>query len=418
VTKNAADPKSPTKSGRSVPEMATAAAIDTKIERIAPASQAARVARIEIFDDFEAAASAWQTFDSCDRIATPYQRHDFLAAWQRHVGQHLKRKPRIVVAYSEAGTPVALLPLVIERAYGMSVACFPGGKHVTFNMPLWRRDFAEDATAETMQSLRRLIAEADPAIDALALMRQPRSWGGVQNPLAFLHAQPCVNECPLLRIDPKAAPAKRIGNSFRRRLNHKERKLQANSGFRYTLARTPADVKRLLDAFFSTKPLRLAAQGLPNVFGEPGNEQFLREAAESGLASHRPAIEVHALECDDEVIAVFAGVADQYRFSMMFNTYTLSANAKYSPGLILIRNIIDHYAVEGLTSLDLGIGADDYKQLFCKQREPMFDSFVPMTARGRVLALWLSFEAHCKRVVKRSPLLVSIAMKLRRALRV
>src|SRR5262245_41982512 len=126
--------------------MATAAAIDARIERIAPASDAARVARVEVFDDFEAAASIWKTFDSPDRIATPFQRHDFLAAWQRHVGAYLKLKPRIIVAYNEAGTPVALLPLVIERAYGMSVACFPGGKHVTFNMPLWHRDFAKDAT--------------------------------------------------------------------------------------------------------------------------------------------------------------------------------------------------------------------------------------------------------------------------------
>src|SRR4029078_3787839 len=129
------------------------------------------------------------------------------------------------------GTPVALLPLVVERAYGMSVACFPGGKHVTFNMPLWRRDFAEAATAETMQALQRLIAHADPAIDALSLMRQPCSWSGVQNPLAYLNAQPSVNECPLLRMDPKAAPAKRIRNSFPRRLNHNARKLQANAGF-------------------------------------------------------------------------------------------------------------------------------------------------------------------------------------------
>ena len=43
-----------------------------------------------------------------------------------------------------------------------------------------------------------------------------------------------------------------------------------------------------------------------------------------------------------EVIAIFAGVADGHRFSMMFNTYTMSESARYSPGLILMRDIIDH----------------------------------------------------------------------------
>ena len=47
------------------------------------------------------------------------------------------------------------------------------------------------------------------------------------------------------------------------------------------------------------------------------------------------------------MIAIFAGVADGRRFSMMFNTYTMSGNSRYSPGLILMRNIIDHYAERG-----------------------------------------------------------------------
>jgi CelD/BcsL family acetyltransferase involved in cellulose biosynthesis len=99
---------------------------------------------------------------------------------------------------------------------------------------------------------------------------------------------------------------------------------------------------------------------------------------------------------------------------MMFNTYTLSEKARYSPGLILIRNIIDYYAGRGFTSLDLGIGADDYKLLFCKQREPVLDSFVALNPRGRILAIWLSLEAYGKRFVKRSHLLTRIALWLRR----
>src|SRR5207237_4131253 len=98
----------------------------------------------------------------------------------------------------------------------------------------------------------------------------------------------------------------------------------------------------------------------------------------------------HALECDEEVIAIFAGVADGHRFSMMFNTYTMSANSKYSPGLILMRDIIDHYAGQDYRALDLGIGSDDYKRLFCKSDEPVFDSFIPLSQRGKLAAIVMS----------------------------
>ena len=70
----------------------------------------------------------------------------------------------------------------------------------------------------------------------------------------------------------------------------------------------------------------MAEQKLPNVFAEPGVEEFIRSACLAPLPDGGRAIEIHALECDDEVIAIFAGVADGHRFSMMFNTYTMSEN--------------------------------------------------------------------------------------------
>ena len=37
-------------------------------------------------------------------------------------------------------------------------------------------------------------------------------------------------------------------------------------------------------------------------------------------------------------------------------------------------------------ALDLGIGSDDYKRLFCKSDEPIFDSFIPLSQRGKLAA--------------------------------
>ena len=42
------------------------------------------------------------------------------------------------------------------------------------------------------------------------------------------------------------------------------------------------------------------------------------------------------------------------------------------------------------TSVDFGIGSDEYKRTFCKDDEPVFDSFIPLTARGRLTAFGLS----------------------------
>jgi CelD/BcsL family acetyltransferase involved in cellulose biosynthesis len=135
------------------------------------------------------------------------------------------------------------------------------------------------------------------------------------------------------------------------------------------------------------------------------------------LANGGRVIEIHALECDDEVIAIFAGVADGRRFSMMFNTYTISQNSRYSPGLILVRNIIDHYAERDYRILDLGVGPDDYKRHFCKSCEPIFDCFVPLSLRGKIATATMSGLNRIKHLVKHTPALLPTARRLRSALR-
>ena len=159
----------------------------------------------------------------------------------------------------------------------------------------------------------------------------------------------------------------------------------------------------------------MAEQKLPNVFAEPGVEDFIRSACMTPLADGSHVIDIHALECDDEVIAIFAGVADEDRFSMMFNTYTMSDNSSYSPGLILMRNIIDHYAERGYRALDLGIGSDDYKRLFCKDDEPIFDSFIPLSLRGKMAAAAMSGVNRAKHLVKHNQALFQLAQRLRGA---
>jgi CelD/BcsL family acetyltransferase involved in cellulose biosynthesis len=212
-----------------------------------------------------------------------------------------------------------------------------------------------------------------------------------------------------------AAPTALLSNSFRKRLKSKEKKLQAQPGYRYIVADSDAEISEIIDWFFRIKPVRMAEQKLPNVFAEAGVEAFVRRACMARLACGRRAIEIHALRCDAEIIALFAGVADGERFSMMFNTYTLSEQARYSPGLILMRYIIDRYAERGYQSLDLGIGTDDYKRMFCKGDEEIFDSFVPLTPRGRFAAMAMSSLNRGKRLVKQNQVLFDLARRLRQA---
>ncbi|HEY8332674.1 MAG TPA: GNAT family N-acetyltransferase [Tardiphaga sp.] len=392
--------------------MTLAAVIESPSDARADA-HASRIARVDLLHDLREAEAVWRGLERSG-LFTPYQRFDLQAAWQDHIGVAEGQQPFIVIAYDANDQPLLLMPLLVRQQGFVRIAEFFGGKHITFNMPLWQRDFAAGASRADMHALLAGIRRHPGKVDVLMLARQPTHWAGIANPMALLPHQGSVNACPVLTMVAGAPTTDYVSTSFRRRLKSKEKKFLPLPGYRYGIATTDAGIARVLDAFFTVKPVRMAEQKLPNVFAEPGVEDFIRTACLTPLESGGHAIDIHALECDDEVIAMFAGVADAGRFSMMFNTYTLSGNAKYSPGLILMRNIIDFYAARGVTSLDLGIGSDDYKRLFCKDDEPIFDSFIPLTARGQLAARCLSWLTGAKRLVKHTPALMQLAQKLRR----
>src|SRR5262245_29060760 len=262
--------------------MTMAEAIDGRTAQASHRSKASRIAAVDIVSDLGKAEAAWRELEGRHVTHTPYQRFDFLAAWQRQAGEREGCSPYIVIAGDAERRPLALLPRDASRKDGVNVATFMGGKHSTFNMALWDRDFSASAGAADMAALIAGIA-AHSSADVLALYQQPLSWRELQNPLALLPHQPSANDCPLLVMQPGAEPSSRISNSFRRRLKGKERKLQPLPGFRYHLATEDAEISRLLDWFFRIKPLRMAEQKLPNVFAEPGVEDFIRAACAARL---------------------------------------------------------------------------------------------------------------------------------------
>jgi CelD/BcsL family acetyltransferase involved in cellulose biosynthesis len=223
--------------------MTMAAAIESRTTEAATRSTASRIAGVDISGDLGQAETIWRGFEDQAQFCTPYQRFDFLEPWQRQVGEREGLRPFIVIAYDAERRPLLLLPLALRHEHGVRTACFMGGKHATFNMALWDRDFAAGATAADLDALISAI-RAQSAADVLALTQQPLRWRDLPNPMALLPNRPSANDCPLLTMEPGEAPATLISNSFRRRLKGKERKLQALAGYRYHAAGEDADIMR------------------------------------------------------------------------------------------------------------------------------------------------------------------------------
>ncbi len=363
-------------------------------------------ARIVLYDDFAAAEPVWRRLDEARPFATPYQRFEWISHWFAHVGRLEKVTPLIAAGLDRDDTPLFILPFVRSRHYGCHVAGFCGGTHSNLNIAIWRPE-ADLAAMRVGAVLAEIAALRD--IDLFALLGQPQIWRGVPNPFATLARQPSPDDVYMGLLDGgESMPHLPSG------MRKKGRKLTKLDGFRYAMAATADEADHILQAFRTQKATRFAKQGIRNVFEDAGVMPFIRAACLDGIAEGRPVIELHALAGAGEVLAIVGGVSNAHRFSVMFNSITPGDYARMSPGIILMSKIVAACAQRGITSYDLGAGQAHYKKYFCSGAEHRFDSFIPFSARGRLLAVACRASGTLRRSLKSSPVLMNAFQAVRR----
>jgi len=370
---------------------------------------------VTVYRDLDQVKPIWQALTDGDSVASPYQSYDWITLWHQHVSGPLGEEPAIIVGTDRAGAPLFIWPLLIQRTGPLRLACFFGDKHATLNMTLWRRNTADSFTAADMREALSQVARQRPDIDLLMLHNQPATWDSARNPFMTLAHQRSNEDNFVLNIGDSgdAVLEKQLSGSFRKRLRNRERKLATLDGYRYVRAQTRDDVDCQLDIFFKQKESKLTARGIENVFAQRGVENFIRAACYQGLDAGNPVIELHALEGDGDMLALFSGIHDTQRFTAMFTSHTASEYSRYSPGLILLQYLILDCARRGLRSFDVGPGEALYKSFFCKDLELIYDSVLPLSLRGKAAAPVLRSIRRAKSAIKRNPQLWHFAANIR-----
>jgi CelD/BcsL family acetyltransferase involved in cellulose biosynthesis len=280
---------------------------------------------------------------------------------------------------------------------------------------MWRREVATTIGPAELRELVASIRGQGRGIDILLLRNQPQSWGGVGNPFALITQQPSPSfgYRGSLMPDFEALTKLRISSDQRSKIRRKERTYADRGQIRYWRVNDPADADRVLETFFAQKGERMRDLGLADVFAAPKVREFIRDAATTHLIEGRPAIELYAMAVGDVIVATAGGVVGDGRFCTMFNSMIRGELAQKSPGQLLLYNVVRMACERGLNTFDLGVGEAAYKEMFCNETEPLFDSFLPLTAVGQLHAAAIRTANRTKRRIKQSTVLWRAVQLLR-----
>ncbi len=375
-------------------------------------------APVEVLTQIGKVEPQWRELVQQGALCSRYQHYSWMSAWWDHTGSLSTASPHVAVLRDDAGKPALLLPLVRKQVGPLQVGFFMGGKHTNFNLPVWRPEYLKQPAA-ALAALLEGLRHNGPRLDLLVLLNQPATWQGVANlilqvPHAASASQSYSGE---LQSDFDTMLKERLGANSRKKLRQKERQLAALGPVAFRHARTPAEIDGVLAAFFQQKAARMREQGLSNAFDAPGVKEFTRAAAHQiDPDTGETVIELYAASVGDTIISTFGGIVADGRFSGMFNSIAGAEFRTYSPGELLLANVIRMCCERGFNKFDLGIGDAAYKQVYCKDAEALYDSVIPISAAGQVAApIWRAGLA-LKGKVKKSDLLLRAARSLAQAM--
>lgn len=369
----------------------------------------------EILPGLGAAEALWRAFEVApDCFATPYQRFAWVFAYLRETGE--EAGARVAILRDPAGRIRMILPLVVRRRHGLTLARSVGDTHANYHSPLFTRDIAAMSAGEVQAAL--VAAGAAAGIDAFAFSHQPRLWEGTPNPLAR-GGEPEASDAYglVLGPDPDSTIKRVFSADARKKLRSKEKRLiEALGEVEYRRAADGEEARTFLAAFYRQKAARFAGMGILDPYAPEAIRRFLERAA----SGEDPAMEVHALRAvgSGRILAVFGGAVNATRYSGMMTSFDGDPEvSRFSPGDLLLHHLVREQTARGRLSFDLGVGEARYKASICDETIGLVETVWPVSLRGHVFALVRTGLTRLKRRVKGDPRLFAAASRVRSVLR-
>ena len=366
---------------------------------------------IEAHASWNDIADEWRVLEQTCQVSG-YQTRKWTTPWLRTIGAAHGLEPLLILARDEAGAPAALFVLSIDRKSKIKVASYAGGRDSNINMPLVRPDVCLDRSA-----IYRILTEGAKAagIDAFSLLNQPVKWRGSHHSLTDLPGQPSPSLLHVATLPTSgAAVVASMSGDSKKRFRWRMRKLEAMGPVNLMQARSSQEIAAVIEAFRRQKKVRIDAMGVSAGFDIDLVAAFLEEAA----LAPEPGVELYALLAGEQIVAMYGGVSHAGAFHAMVNSYDTDPEiSRASPGEVVTIRLVQALCDQGMTELDLGVGEAAYKDKWCDRHEPLFDSFIGITTKGKAYALTQSAKQFLKRNIKQSDWLWPLAKKIRARLR-
>ena len=345
--------------------------------------------KIKIFNSFtEELKKNWQEFEkkSCHHI---FQTFKWQRLWIEKQHEYKNDIINYTILITENEKLIMILPLNIKNNHSIKILTWSGFPFSDYNIPLTLQN--KKISRDDFNIIWKMILDYLQNCDCIVLDNQPENILDQKNPFYYFLSNKINNAYYGIKFSKQFELKKNEIDNIKYQFN----RLKKLGNLEFKVAKEKDEKKNILDFIVKHKTKQYISTKAWNLFKQKINIDLFEL---SSLIMEENSY-ITYLQINNEIIAAHSGYIYKNKVYYLFPAYNMDYH-KYSPGKILLKQIIDDSRLNSLEYFDLTIGSEDYKKNYSNHN---FNSGIFMKVlsfKGNFYISLLKLKELLKKLIK------------------
>ena len=324
--------------------------------------------------------------------------------WYERIGSKDSNLKIIIKVAFIDNLPVAIFPLILKKRYFNTIIEFFGEDQFDYKTPIFDKNI-------NIYEVWKKINESLPKHDVKYLDKIPSHLGNNSNPFATLNFSKSFHESYQIYLPNTVEDLSSISKSSKSQTLRRRRRLSERGDLEFKVCNSFDDYKKIIEETFKQKENRYIETGVRNIL----TNNDVRNFYESLYYSELGKIKVHLsyLSLNNEILATHLGFIYNDTFYWIFPSFKRSNFDKFSPGRILLYELIIQSIEGGLKKFDFTVGSEDFKKKWSNNSTNLITYYDYNSFKGFIFCKTLRLINFLKNHPHLRPLLMNINKKIR-----
>lgn len=332
----------------------------------------------------------------CPKTVNSFNSKFWLNCWLKTFAEARNVEAQILIG-SLGENVVITIPLAIETGRFFTGIKFLAQNVSDYNYFIIHEGLKERITPQTINSIIEHIGQLLPQVDYIKLRKNCfDSFAPVNGRVRWTTDTQQVHLCELSGNWEEDIGGF-IGKSSRNSLRRKMKKLAAMGEVSFAEIKTPEAKELSIRQLCEWKRKQLEELGSANIFAHGLFNAFLRSTVEE---ESDQMVRMFGMFVDKTPVAYLHMLCTPKCWFLYQTAYTPEEPGKYSPGYMLMLNVMEEACRKGVSIFDFGWGNESYKLRFASKSLNLHHAFLPLSLKGHAIGFSISAIERTKNFIK------------------